>query len=767
MEKVVAKGKSVNISKILSIIGVFTLFYMLSKAYIGSPDTHTFAFGMLFAGIRFTQFGLLLSVLYFVAHMLACFSLEGLYVALGTLICSLLMVLIKNKGKAKPYVYYIFALLSQVVFVAINFSTPRIILLSIFATVLGMFFMIACNILLNAISTRKHNFSLNLDEIIALSLVLCVFGVGLSTINGIGINLLKIFTVFAILFTTYAFNTNVPLIVSCVLGVSGSLISQNPLTIAQFVCFALVSVAFKTNFKALSVVAIGIMQVMFDFYFSGYAAFSYISLIDIAIGGLIFVLIPQKFTENIKDVFGNAKDKIAVRNIVNRSKEGICKRMHEISQVFADMDRTYRNMIKGVLPVEDAKNMIAQELVGRVCSKCPERNKCMRVDGKFTTQVFEEILDAGFERGKATLLDVPPYLTSKCGHVNTLINNLNSLLKNYRNYTNMVNSMDSSRILIADQLAGVSSILKSLATEINLNVTFDVGLENRIVEELTYKNIICYEAIVYEQSVDSKNITLLLKDDTKNMDMVEKVVSKICNCKVRVVDTNVSQVPNLKLVTLKTAPNYDLVFGASTVGREGVMKNGDTHSLIKLDNYRYMVALCDGMGAGKKAHDTSKLSITLIENFYKAGFDNDIILNSVNKLLSINNDENYSTVDLCVLDLKKNICDFIKLGAPFGLIKKQTGVEVVDSSGLPIGVLEEMRPHITKKMLDPFDTIILCSDGVTDSFASVDELKNFVMSSQSINPQKLTEEILDRAIDLNHGVATDDMTVVACRIYPI
>ena len=385
MEKVMSRYKNINISRIMGGFALFVVFFVLSKAYVGAPDTHPFAFGLLFAGIRFTSYGLILSAIYFVAYMLACFSLEGLYVALASLVCSLIMVLIKNKGKAKTYLYYIFALLSQSVFVALNFSAPRIILISLFATLLGMFFMVACNIVISAATTRKYNFTLNLDEIIAVSLILCVFGMGLSVITGIGINLLKIFAVFAILFTTYSFTTSVPLIVAGVLGFSGAIITQNPLTIALFIGFALVSVAFKTNVKILSVVAIVLMEVLFCFYFSGFETFSYLNVIDIAVGGLIFVFMPNKFTETIKDLFGNAKDKIAVRNIVNRSKEGIVKRMHEISRVFADMDRTYRNMIKGVLPIEDAKNMISQELVNRVCSKCPERNKCMRVDGKFTS----------------------------------------------------------------------------------------------------------------------------------------------------------------------------------------------------------------------------------------------------------------------------------------------------------------------------------------------------------------------------------------------
>jgi hypothetical protein len=64
------------------------------------------------------------------------------------------------------------------------------------------------------------------------------------------------------------------------------------------------------------------------------------------------------------------------------------------------------------------------------------------------------------------------------------------------------------------------------------------------------------------------------------------------------------------------------------------------------------------MGAGVNAHKMSAMTLGLIENFYKAGFDNEIILESVNKLLAVNNQENYSTLDVCLLDLNNQIADF-------------------------------------------------------------------------------------------------------------
>ena len=165
-------------------------------------------------------------------------------------------------------------------------------------------------------------------------------------------------------------------------------------------------------------------------------------------------------------------------------------------------------------------------------------------------------------------------------------------------------------------------------------------------------------------------------------------------------------------------------------------------------------------------HDkTSELALSLVENFYKAGFDNDIILNSVNKLLAINNEESYTALDLSILDLNNNFVDFIKLGAPVGFVKHKTTTDIVKAGALPIGILAEMQPNITKSVLEDGDIIVLVTDGITDAFDSGEKLCNYINNIDSLNPQEIADCILEKALELNGGVALDDMSVLTCRIF--
>ena len=78
-----------------------------------------------------------------------------------------------------------------------------------------------------------------------------------------------------------------------------------------------------------------------------------------------------------------------------------------------------------------------------------------------------------------------------------------------------------------------------------------------------------------------------------------------------------------------------------------------------------------------------------------------------------------------------------------------------------------MRPHITKKAFSDYDMIVLVSDGVMDAFGDGEELKNFINNQSTTNPQTLSDQVLDRAVELVEGKCEDDFTVVAVRIYDI
>lgn len=105
------------------------------------------------------------------------------------------------------------------------------------------------------------------------------------------------------------------------------------------------------------------------------------------------------------------------------------------------------------------------------------------------------------------------------------------------------------------------------------------------------------------------------------------------------------------------------------------------------------------------------------------------------------------------------------MGATYGFLKKNNETIVIETSGLPLGVLDEMKPHITKKMIQQNDIIILISDGITEAFENKEEIVNYVNNLDGTNPKTIADDILSKAIALNENMPKDDMSVVCVRIY--
>ena len=108
--------------------------------------------------------------------------------------------------------------------------------------------------------------------------------------------------------------------------------------------------------------------------------------------------------------------------------------------------------------------------------------------------------------------------------------------------------------------------------------------------------------------------------------------------------------------------------------------------------------------------------------------------------------------------------DFVKLGAPVGFVKCAQTVEMIRGSSLPLGVLEEMKPSVTKKALHSTDIMVLVSDGIADCYTDITALAEIVHNITYTTPQSIAETILAKTLKQCNNTPPDDMTVVVAKI---
>jgi stage II sporulation protein E len=335
----------------------------------------------------------------------------------------------------------------------------------------------------------------------------------------------------------------------------------------------------------------------------------------------------------------------------------------------------------------------------------------------------------------------------------------------YKNYAGIMNNIDASKVMLAEQLLGVSKIMRDLSLEVNSGVDFEKGKEKKIIDELTYNNIICSDALVFEDREQTLSATLAIRKEDSLKASISKVVSKICACKMDVVVEESSSRAGWQVLTLKSAPKYDCIFGVATKAKTGSETSGDCYSIIKINDGKYLFALCDGMGSGKKAEEVSSTAIGLIENFYKAGFDENIILSSVNKLLSLGQDDVFSALDICVVNVRDGSSNFIKMGAPESYIKHKDTTNIIEIGALPLGIIQNTDAKTKQVYISSGDKIIMFTDGISDSFKSSDELCDYINNISTGNPQEIADQILNKALANNKKIAKDDMSVIVTKIF--
>lgn len=746
----------------------FALFYVLAFASI-NKILYPFAFGMLFALAWANQKVWIITPTYIIASILKDYSFENIVQVFATVLCLVVPYLIhvlckKNIRKWELAIYCGLSQTAKIVFDILDNIQPYYCILNV---AIGVIFMFACIGIFEAIIIRGFSNKLTSLETVYLMSIILAISSGLVTFNFYNFSVLKFFVSFLILLFAFSSSPILTFLMSTVSGVGSMLAENNPVYIAPFILMTLAVIAFKQTNKYYMVISLILVECINGFYFSLYYSFGIIEMLPCVISALIFCLLPKKILSEISVVLNSKSDRLALKNVVNRNREILYKRLDNLSEVFNNMNIVYRNLIKKSMGEEDAKAIIYEEIRDKCCQDCPEKNRCHRTFLEDTKKVFKELTSIAFERGKSTLLDIPSYLSARCGRINSILSNINTLSSQYKKYVTLVGNIDDSKLLIADHLQGLSHVIKKLSKEVDSSVSFDVSRENKIMEELTYHNILCCDAVVYMKDIKTSIVSLVVRNDDANKLRISDAVTKACGEKMLVYEIFPSSRPGYQTINLKSAPKYDCVFGVAQKTKQNSSSSGDGYSVLRLDGDRFMFAICDGMGSGENAEKVSETTLSLIENFYKAGFDNDVILSSVNRLLNLHKEEIFSAIDICIVDLKSAIIDFIKMGAVNSYIRNDEACKIIESGSLPLGIIQNATPLAKKTVLTEKDYIIICSDGIADSFASDESLRDCIASIDTTNPQDYADKILQYAIANNNGYAIDDMTVMVVKIFAL
>lgn len=701
------------------------------------------------------------------AIIIICFSptiynISSLLFALA--VFGVLQILIKRGVQIKVWVQCLCFVLSQALFMYFQIFTFHTYVQAVLYIVCSTASFYIFRRFFIAFASQSFLYRFKAIDLACLCFLIIILAGGVSTISVPYVSIYHLIGVFSVILLTRLCNAGGVVIFGILYGLGNVITFADLSYVAVFALLALVAYYLKTNFGVYSVLGMIITESMLGLYFGCMSNFSYITVLETLVAGIVFFCIPKSYLQSLRVYIVDENKEYGIRDIANRNRSLLKNKLLDLSNVFFEMDIVFKKMLKGVLPVEEAKKLLVDETIDKVCSSCKERLRCSRQNNGIQKEV-ENLMNMAFEKGKVNLLDIPSVMANNCTKTSQMLIMINKLISQYKQYTGMIKNLDNSRLLIAEQLHGVAKIMKNLSLDFDDKMSFDNEMEAKILDELEREDVSCCEAIVYSKDKTITSVVVVAKTNSIDKKTIEDAVSNVLNIKMDIAEVKPSETSGWSMVRLQATPVYKVMYGFASACKNGNEISGDCHSMLQLNDEKFLLAISDGMGHGEKARKNSELTISVIENFYKAGFDNDIVLSSVNKLININQMEDFATLDVCVIDLKSCFVDFIKLGASETYLRHEYSTDVIEGKSLPLGVVDEINTSVQKSALEDGDIIIMCSDGVSEAFGGSQELYNFINHMEISSPQEMANTISKCAQNVAKGLLNDDVTIVVARVY--
>ncbi|MCM1306863.1 MAG: SpoIIE family protein phosphatase [Bacteroides sp.] len=731
---------------------------VLSIFLVASVDEFGFALALaLFCGLVYARQNIIAIA---PAYVLACcvFMLSWwtlLYAVVPViLLFALYAAFFKLRRNVPLWAVALCALIGMIPFAACSCAFDGAYFSVAVSVVLALVMTFCCGVAAYAVFVRGYLHKATVDELICAGLLAVVAGYALGGVNIYNFGLFYIVLGFVALFSSACFKTNFTLFICLLLGMGGALQSGNLGVLAASTAVGAAAVALSPFTKWSSALAIlGTTALMW--LFGAYEGAGWQTLVMTAIGVIGCLCIPKSALMRVKGL-NFADNARAYTGVVNRRGREIATRLYSASDVFYDMSQTLERIanVDGIYTAD----RLAHEIAQNYCGKCPDKEECFSALGEDTYTVIKPMAESALDRGRVTIIDMPPFITSRCSKTHSLASVINSTADSYRRKQEINDGALIGKKMMSEQFAGIAVALDSLASKSAAQVNFAGDEVEYLKSELLKHNVVASELVVCGSGADTSAVVLVRERDASKA-IISKLLSRGLKTKLEV--SRIEDKGTQKLVYLDSAPVFEVAYGVAECSRDGEQVSGDSRSILCPSRSRRLFAICDGMGSGEKAAKASRDAVGMIEGFYRAGFDDNVILSLVNKLLKLSLDDCFTTLDISVIDTRSGGLDVIKLGSASSFIVRKDNVEALSCTTPPAGILDGIEPLTCRYQLFDGDMLIMMSDGVFDALESRGVIE-IVDTLDTVNPQILADALLDGA---KKKGAQDDCTVLVMRIF--
>lgn len=195
---------------------------------------------------------------------------------------------------------------------------------------------------------------------------------------------------------------------------------------------------------------------------------------------------------------------------------------------------------------------------------------------------------------------------------------------------------------------------------------------------------------------------------------------------------------------------------------------GDFYDVFETEDGKTALLIGDVEGKGIEAASLAVTVRSIIQAFAYDFSRPDLALNHANAVSYTRSRfyKRFATVFLAVLDPKTGQFAYASAGHPPPMILRIDGhVEILKSGQFPIGIDNNTQYISSESQLNPGDTLVMYTDGITESrrgpiMYGHDGIKTTLEKCKKCKPEKILHEIFDAAIKASDDDLEDDAAVV-------
>ena len=516
--------------------------------------------------------------------------------------------------------------------------------------------------------------------------------------------------------------------------------------------------------KVAIVISFILGNVYLSYYTDGLSEMS-IYMSEILVSSLSILLMPKRIEHKISNLFNKNKTLAnPYENVLDVASE-LKNKVGAISSIFDELS----NISLSSTPEEkeESKDIIKKYIYDYVenrCVSCSRQCKCLNSE---SFNISIDYIVEKLENGDIIDNSMFPF---ECDSKEDIISNIKEAYDGIKLVRILKKKEIENNEKISNQYKEVSKILSNISKNIKSVPIIKDKDCTKLREELKF-----YGYTIYEDDFERKDghieytfVTDILNNIDKQKKEIVEIASNILEQKMKVkliLNSSKKEKSRIKIISM---PEFEVNVGIASSIKSGETVSGDSYISMELEDSKHLVVVSDGAGSGISASKSSNALINMLEKLLNGGFDEKKaieIINSILKMKSVDND--FSTLDSLIVNLKNGEAEFIKVGAAPTYIIEDGKITTVNNINIPVGILDEtMYLPILKKLSDGA-IIVQVSDGVIKD--GVDINSNYLTRYlQNIDKEKSPKQLVDelqRLVEKEYSnVFDDDITIIVTKL---